>query len=338
MPLGANCRRMGRGQGEHAHAMTSPLRGADRRHERAPAPEVNEDLVRWELAAMLIDRERWPTRDEFRDAGHEALYYQAQRTGGSERWAPEFGLLFVTEQHDPAEDGLRAQLAEFLVGFAHWPSYTDFHAAGRTPLYKEVLKQGGAQRWAAEFGLPTRQQRRRQRIEELQDRAEARRVSGPRRPPRWTEDLVRAELTHFVAGAERFPSETEFEDAGEGGLYRAAARFGGAERWVDELGSRARAICCAPTATLSEPSKRHRPRLAAPAANNRSVNSNSFVPAASISPHTPNGSRPAAKISGSSCTATAASGRGPRTSVSRCAPRRTVVPTPLSALWPMVVT
>lgn len=188
-----------------------------------------------ELAAFLSGRDRWPTRQEFIDAGQAPLYQQAQRTGGAERWAPEFGLTCSAKLRDPAEEALRAQLAEFLDGLDHWPSFAEFRAAKRTTLHRKVLEHGGTQQWAAEFGLPTLRQLRADQVQHRRDQALTQNRSGHREPRRWTAELVRAELAAFLAGADHFPSESEFIEAGESGLYRAIRRFGGSERWAAEF-------------------------------------------------------------------------------------------------------
>ena len=203
--------------------------------EPAAHTEINEDLVLLELAAFLSGRDHWPTRQEFIDAGQAQLYQQAQRTGGGERWAPEFGLAYAAEPHNPAEEALRAELAEFLEGFDHWPSFAEFRAASRTTLHRKVVEHGGTKRWAAEFRLPTLRQLRADQVQQRRDEALTQSRRGHRNPRRWTADLVRAELAAFLAGADHFPSETEFIEAGDSGLYRAVLRFGGSERWAAEF-------------------------------------------------------------------------------------------------------
>lgn len=188
-----------------------------------------------ELAAFLTGFDHWPTPQEFIDSGQAQLYQRTQQTGGGQRWAPEFGLTYVPEPRDPEEEGLRAELGDFLAGFDHWPGFTEFRTARRTALHAKVAEHGGAQRWAAEFGLLTLSQLREAQVEQRRDQAFTRPRRGPRRPRPWTAELVRSELTAFLADTDHFPTENEFIAAGDSGLYRAVLRFGGSERWATEF-------------------------------------------------------------------------------------------------------
>jgi hypothetical protein len=53
---------------------------------------------------------------------------------------------------------------------------------------------------------------------------------------KWTDDLVRSELTAFVAGQTTWPRQWEFLAAGRADLVGAMAKTGGARRWARELG------------------------------------------------------------------------------------------------------
>lgn len=228
-------RPMGRGQGQAANAVAVRTRAIRPSSAGTTSAPVNEDLVLLELAAFLTGMERWPARQEFIDAGQAQLYRQAEQTGGAERWAAEFGLTHLPEPQDPEEESLRAELASFLAGFDHWPTFGEFRIAGRTTLYGKVLRHGGSERWAQDFGLSTVRQLRETEIERRREQGVARR-RGRARHRRWTVDLVRAELAAFLAQTDHFPSEKEFVAAGESSLYRALSQFGGAEHWAIEFG------------------------------------------------------------------------------------------------------
>lgn len=51
-----------------------------------------------------------------------------------------------------------------------------------------------------------------------------------------SEDQLRKRLGRFLAGRKRWPSQAEFERAGERALVAAATRLGGVERWAAEFG------------------------------------------------------------------------------------------------------
>jgi hypothetical protein len=53
---------------------------------------------------------------------------------------------------------------------------------------------------------------------------------------KWTDDLVRSELTAFLTGRTAWPRQWEFLAAGRADLVGAMARMGGARRWARELG------------------------------------------------------------------------------------------------------
>jgi hypothetical protein len=225
---------VGRGQRQLDQAIITPLRGGGRSREQGrPA---DENLVRLELAAVLSDYDHWPTLQEFVEADRADLYHQAEETGGGQRWAEEFGLPFVPDEQDPEEQAVREELADFLRGFARWPTVAEFEMARRTTLYGKLLRHGGARRWAAEFGLPMLRQGRGEPDRPRTESARGRRpLARSGRSRHWTVELVRAALVEFLQDAEHFPSETEFRDAGEESLHRALSRFGGPAHWAAEF-------------------------------------------------------------------------------------------------------
>jgi hypothetical protein len=124
-----------------------------------------------ELSGFLAGLDRWPRRQQFIDADQAQLYEQVERTGGGERWAPEFGLEFEPEPDseppsDPARKGRRARetrrerlirdLEIMCSGAEYFPSNADWKAIGRTDLQAFVRRNGGVQEWSKRLGLPLR--------------------------------------------------------------------------------------------------------------------------------------------------------------------------------------
>ena len=80
----------------------------------------DEHSIRGALSEFLHDKPRWPTYDEFIDAGLKGLRDVLPRFGGPERWSREMGL-----QEGPrrwggvvrwTDDAIRSTLTEFLEG------------------------------------------------------------------------------------------------------------------------------------------------------------------------------------------------------------------------------
>ena len=117
------------------------------------------------------------------------------------------------------EEHVRRQLEAFLADRDEWPRAVDFETAGKSVLRRAVARYGGPRHWAGELG-----------VRYVERRGE--------RPPAWTEERVREELTEFVNGHRTFPTAREFDRAGRAALWNAIRRTGGPERWSFELGLR----------------------------------------------------------------------------------------------------
>jgi hypothetical protein len=115
------------------------------------------------------------------------------------------------------EGRIRRELAEFVEGATEWPSYRDFQRDGRQRLRDQVTRYGGARLWAERLGLEYPERR-------------------PGYAARWTEARVRAGLSEFLRGCERWPTRLEFEAAGRKPLRDAVGRLGGVEHWAVEFG------------------------------------------------------------------------------------------------------
>jgi hypothetical protein len=59
---------------------------------------------------------------------------------------------------------------------------------------------------------------------------------GGRRPYRWPDEAIEAELRAFVHGRDEFPTLTEFDDAGRADLRAAVTDHGGVPFWAKRVG------------------------------------------------------------------------------------------------------
>lgn len=115
------------------------------------------------------------------------------------------------------EADIREALAAFLGERTTWPTYREFTAAGARGLRDAVARIGGAEYWAQEMGL----------------------VDTPRPRGgvvRWTDEAIAAALGEMLAGRDRWPTRTEFADAGLRGLAEVLRARGDAPHWAARLG------------------------------------------------------------------------------------------------------
>jgi hypothetical protein len=117
------------------------------------------------------------------------------------------------------EEEVRARLERFLAGRTEWPRARDFAEAGESVLRRAIAREGGAPRWAAEFGIPYVERRGGGAVV-------------------WSEERVETELARFLGDRSAWPGAGEFERAGERALWQAIGRFGGPERWAFRFGLR----------------------------------------------------------------------------------------------------
>jgi hypothetical protein len=180
-----------------------------------------------ELREFLADREDWPSYREFVAGGRARLREAITRRGGEQLWARRVGVGWRKRKPGYAtrwtERRVRAELEEFLAGREMWPSYREFEEAGRANLRAAVARLGGAERWAKEIGLRRKDRR-----------------SGSRLV--WNEREVERAVRPLVQRLGRWPTRSEFREAGLSSALTAMYRGAGIASWRERLGAPASAI------------------------------------------------------------------------------------------------
>jgi hypothetical protein len=193
--------------------------------ERPPgyAPRWTEQRIHDELASFLAGRDTWPSYQEFESAGRRPLRQALARSGGSERWAAEFGIRRATLREGShrvwGDQRLEDEIAPLVRALGRWPTKSEFRRAGLASALNAVHAHRGVNWWRARLGVsstPTAKPFPNRRF--------------------WTDDRIEAELTQFCAHRDAWPTAREFELAGHGRVYRAAGTRGGIAHWRARLG------------------------------------------------------------------------------------------------------
>lgn len=227
-----------RGPGWWAREMGLP--GGERRP--GGVRRWTDAMIRETLVSFLNGRTTWPTTREFDDAGLHAFREALRDYGDARRWAAEMGVEWTPTSRSPTgprpkrdfrkppgshrerrywtEERIAKELRRFLGHRSVWPRYAEFADAGHAGLYHAINRYGGTRVWAQRMGV--RWPGRHGRSEE-----------------RWTDARIRDALSTLLAGRRtRWPTRTEFEDAGALQLWRAVRRVGGERYWAAEFGLR----------------------------------------------------------------------------------------------------
>jgi hypothetical protein len=199
----------------------------------------DDDSIRDTLTEFLKGKTRWPTYDEFIDAGLKGMRDVLPRFGGPERWSQEMGL-----QDGPrrwggvvrwTDDAIRSALTQFLDGRTLWPTHREFRRAGLGGLYSKLLQEGTLEMWASEIGIPPP--------------TPMRQAPRPRRPvPKakpaqpavrhqrlWTDERIAKELSAFIGEREEWPPYSEFIATAGKRLYQAVLNHGGTRYWAQSM-------------------------------------------------------------------------------------------------------
>ncbi len=174
-----------------------------------------------ELREFLAGRDEWPSYREFVAAGRARLREAITKRGGQRRWARRVGVRWRERSLGYptlwTEQRVRSELEEFLAGHEVWPSQREFEEAGYANLRAAVTRLGGVERWARELRLPRVDQRNGSRLV-------------------WDDRRVERSVRPLVKRLGRWPTQSEFRDAGLASALTAMYRRGGITHWRGRLG------------------------------------------------------------------------------------------------------
>ena len=109
------------------------------------------------LDGLCAGLERFPTREQFRDAGLESLHGVLQARGELDSWARRLGLARRRRWTDAT---IAAALNDLCAGRQHFPTVREFRDAGLGGLYSILGRRGELDRWARQLELPRRKHQR----------------------------------------------------------------------------------------------------------------------------------------------------------------------------------
>ena len=223
--------------GTHTWADRMNLEWIDRRGNR----RWTEQRVRQGLAEFLSGRDVWPSRRQFTDEEHRALFDAARRFGGIERWRREFGLrrrartvraraganhraptvshAATSRRRRWTDTRIEESIGPLVSALGRWPSKREFQRAGLSNALRAAYDHGGSSHWQAHFGVPAPQP-----------------IATPG-PDGWTEERIAAELRVLCIRCGGWPTRGTFDEAGIPSLYIAVTETGGVRYWQRRLGS-----------------------------------------------------------------------------------------------------
>jgi hypothetical protein len=212
-----------------------PFRPAKSRKTTTPAadwPLWSDERIDLELRTFLGGRPDWPRYREFVEAERRPLYTAILQHGGPARWAERMGVQRVSHPGGSGrlwtDDRIRAALAAFVEGRTHWPTTSEFDAAGQQRLLAAVRRHGGVAHWAKLIGIP-------------KPGRPAARSSSPRTgaASRWDDERIEAAILPLLRQLGRWPTRGEFDRAGLGAARSAVYRHGGSSAWQRRVGLQA---------------------------------------------------------------------------------------------------
>ncbi|MCW2994134.1 MAG: hypothetical protein JWQ18_1629 [Conexibacter sp.] len=213
----------GRPRSPRAFAFPTAARKLSRQRRRIMAARRHgwdDTEIERRLKAFINGRDVFPTPQQLIGAGERRLYDHVELRGGGPLWASRLGVSFDQGKRAKllrwTEDRVRNELSAFLADRDQWPTLAEFHACGKTQLWRAVGRLGGIELWADRFGLPMSNFR------------------GPHLA--WSEERIETELRRLIAGRTAWPRRREFSAAGLDGCYAALWRGAGVPAWAKRMG------------------------------------------------------------------------------------------------------
>ncbi|HTU78565.1 MAG TPA: hypothetical protein VMF09_07380 [Solirubrobacteraceae bacterium] len=182
--------------------------------------EIEADIEA-QLREFLAGREVWPSYREFVAAGRRPLREALGKRRGAHYWARRVGVRWVKRPPGYAarwtEERVSKELEAFLAGRDVWPPAGEFQAAGLGLLREAVKRLGGVEVWAEKFGL-----------------ARPNHSLGSTRI--WDHERLEQSIGPLIRYVGRWPTKSEFRQAGLESALGAVYRHRGIEYWRKHFG------------------------------------------------------------------------------------------------------
>jgi DNA invertase Pin-like site-specific DNA recombinase len=180
----------------------------------------NDAEIEARLRDFVADRDVFPTPQQFLANGQRRLYDHVALRGGGPVWAARLGVAFDQGRRTKTlrwtADRVRNELAEFLADKETWPTISEFRACGKAALRRAVIRFGGQDYWAQQFGLHLANRR------------------GPHLA--WPDERIQRELKTLIGDRTEWPRRREFDANGLNGCYAALWRGAGVHSWAHRMG------------------------------------------------------------------------------------------------------
>jgi DNA invertase Pin-like site-specific DNA recombinase len=180
----------------------------------------DDDEIEARLRAFVADCGVFPTPQQFLANGQRRLYDHVTLRGGGPVWAARLDIPFQQGRRQSmllwTADRVRNELAEFLSDKETWPTMAEFQACGKGQLRRALIRFGGQDHWAGQFGLPLGNFRGQHLA--------------------WSEERIESELRVLIGDRTEWPRRREFNAAGLNGCYAALWRAAGVHAWARRMG------------------------------------------------------------------------------------------------------
>jgi hypothetical protein len=210
---------MGRGSNQNHIASASPRRGR---------PQVwTPARIEHDLRALHRDRETFISKTELERLGRLDLLGAIRRTGGLRAWAERLDIPLkpASRPGGYSLEDARHDTDAAIARFGFMPGTGRLKAAGFVSLASYISNRcGNRRKLLTALGYDDAA------IAALTDERKS------RRPYRWNDELIEAELRSLLAGFDQWPPDSFFRGVGRVDVLSAARYHGGKARWADRLG------------------------------------------------------------------------------------------------------
>jgi hypothetical protein len=179
----------------------------------------DEKNIQMAIGSICQGREAFPRQADFKDAGLLGLYHLLREGDSLEGWAEEMGLPYKDEdiatklqRSHWTEEEIRNVLEPLCLGRKTFPTKDEFELAGLLGLYTYLHNRNSLHEWADEMSLYRAKR------------------------PRWTDEVIEAELKKICRGRNNFPRGEDFRQAGIYAMYSKMMTSGRLSEWQEKMG------------------------------------------------------------------------------------------------------